>query len=125
MKDRENGSTPGISNKTLLAVLAGIFLLAAGALAFFYWNRPADARVVVTVDGAVFGSYDLHKDQTVRIAPPDDSWHNTLEIRNGRATVIEADCDNQICVHTPPLTEDVVGIIVCLPHGVVVELREK
>lgn len=113
-----------ISNKTLIALVAGILLLAAGTAAFLQWNRPADAQVLVTVDGKVYGSYDLHRDQTVRIAPQDDSWHNTLEIQDGRASVVEADCDNQICVHTPALREDLVGIIVCLPHGVAVELRQ-
>lgn len=114
-----------LSNKTLIALLAGILLLAVAAAAFFYWNRPAEAWVVVTVNGQEIGSFDLHQDRTIRFGPSDGSWYNILEIKNGKAAVIESDCDNQICVHTPALTQDTVGIIVCLPHGLAVELREK
>ena len=113
-----------ISNKMLIALLGTILVLAAAAGAAMYFLLPGGTQVLVTVNGAEYGTYPLRTDATVIIAPEDGSWYNTLVIEGGRAYVSESDCDNQICVHTPALTEDTIGIIVCLPHGVAVELKE-
>lgn len=113
-----------ISNRAALIVIA-LLLIVSLAAGFLLWSRrPEGTQVVISVNGREEGTYSLHKDQTVIIGPEDGSWHNTLEIRDGKASVIESDCSNQICVFTPPLSEDTIGIIVCLPHGLVVELRE-
>ena len=113
-----------ISNKMLIALLAAILVLAAAAGIAVYFLLPGGTQVLVTVNGVEYAAYPLHTDATLVIQPEDGSWHNTLVIGEGRAWVSESDCDNQICVHTPALTEDTIGIIVCLPHGVVVELKE-
>ena len=113
-----------ISNRKLAGLLALVLVLAAAAGAIVYFLLPGGSQVLVTVNGLEYGTYPLHTDTTVVVGPEDGSWHNTLTIRDGTAAVTESDCDNQICVHTPALTEDTVGLIVCLPHGVVVELRE-
>ena len=113
-----------ISNRRLAGLLALILVLAAAAGAIVFFLIPGGTQVLVTVNGVVYGTYPLHTNTTVVIGPADGSWHNTLVIENGRAWVSESDCDNQICVHTPALTEDTIGIIVCLPHGVVVELKD-
>ncbi|MGM9605860.1 MAG: NusG domain II-containing protein, partial [Faecousia sp.] len=112
-----------ISNRKLIALLALILVLAAAAGLVVYYVMPGGTQVLVTVNGVEYGTYPLHTDTTMVIGPADGSWYNTLVIEDGRAYVAESDCDNQICVHTPALAEDTIGIIVCLPHGVVVELR--
>ena len=43
-------------------------------------------------------------------------------IKDGQAYVSEADCDNQVCVHTQPVTK-AGGQIICLPHRVVIRLQ--
>lgn len=113
-----------LSNKTLAILVAAILLAALAAAGALYFLKPAGAQVYVTVNGQEYGSYPLHQDAVITIEPEDGSWHNTLTIQNGTAAVTESDCDNQICVYTPALTEDTIGIIVCLPHGVAVELRD-
>lgn len=111
-----------ISNKTLILITVCVVLVIAGLCLLVYTMDSGGTQVKVTVGGEVYGTYDLHSDQTVRIEG--DGWYNVLNIQNGRAAITESDCSNQICVHTPALTEDVTGLIVCLPHGVVVELAE-
>ena len=113
-----------LSNKTLVLIVAVILVLAVAAAGMLYFGKPAGTQVYVTVNGQEYGSYPLHQDAVITIAPADGSWHNTLTIENGTAAVTESDCDNQNCVYTPALTEDTIGIIVCLPHGVAVELKE-
>ena len=113
-----------ISNRTLIAALVVVLVLAVGAGIAVYFLLPGGTQVLVTVNGVAYGTYPLGTDATVVIGPEDGSWHNTLVIEDGKAYVSESDCDNQICVHTPALTEDTIGIIACLPHGVAVELKE-
>lgn len=114
-----------ISNRTFLLVLAALLAVCLAASGIIWLTQRGGTVVLVTVNAQVYGTYDLHTDQIVLIGPEDGSWHNTLFIENGRAEIRESDCDNQICVHTPALTQDTVGLIVCLPHGVCVELKEQ
>lgn len=106
-----------------MILIAGILVMSAIAGFLIWKNRPAAHQVVVTLNGNVCGTFDLDKDQTILIEPDDGRWHNTLQIKDGKADMIEADCDNQICVMTPALGKDMPGMIVCLPHGLAVELQ--
>lgn len=114
-----------ISNKMLLAVVGVLLVLAAASGLLLLRSRPQGTQVRVTVDSQLYGTYDLLENQTVRISPADNRWYNILVIQDGKAAVTESDCSNQICVHTPALSEEVTGLIVCLPHGVIVELTEE
>lgn len=112
-----------LTNRKLVLLIGAILLLAMVATGVLWLAQPKGAQVVVTIDGNEVARYSLHTDREVILSPKDKGWHNTLVIRNGQALISESDCDNQICVHTPALQEDMIGIIVCLPHGLVVELQ--
>ena len=112
-----------MSNRTLIIIISLVLVLALAAGGAIWYLQPPGAQVLVTIRGTEFGTFPLNKNQTIRITDETDSWYNILEIKDGRAAVIESDCDNQVCVFTPPLSELTVGIIVCLPHGVAVELK--
>ncbi|MBQ1348669.1 MAG: NusG domain II-containing protein, partial [Aeriscardovia sp.] len=45
---------------------------------------------------------------------------NTVEIKDGGATMIDAQCPDQLCRYMGTIT-DAYGLIVCLPNGVIVE----
>ena len=51
----------------------------------------------------------------------EDSGYNLIRIAGGRASVIAADCKDQICVHHKPIAGDRESII-CLPHRLVLEI---
>lgn len=113
-----------VSNRTLILIAALVLAAAAAALALLpRWRAPVTA-VRVTVDGEEYGVYPLDTDATVTIAPADGSWYNILTIRGGSARITSADCLTQTCVHTPALAPNITGVIVCLPHNVVVQLQE-
>lgn len=44
-----------------------------------------------------------------------DGGHNTIRVENGRIAVIDADCDDKICVQQGYVS-DASHPIVCLPH---------
>ena len=101
----------------LLLIL--VLLAAAGGVwAWLYFTRAQSAEVRVTVDGAVYGTYPLDTDTTVRIG--DDTNYNILVIKDGEAWVSEASCPDKICVNKGKIQYDGESII-CLPNKVVIE----
>ena len=106
----------------LIAVLLAAALLTAVGMRIWQMNNTRDAaKVVVTIDGRVYGTYPLSEDRTERIELPDGSY-NILTISDGYADVTEASCPDQICVkhnHIKYSKESVV----CLPNKVVVTVE--
>lgn len=98
-------------------LLVGVIALVLIAL----FRQPGD-QVVVEVDGKAWGTYDLHKDATVRIEVGNGGY-NVLEIADGYAAVTEASCPDKLCVHQHKISHSDESII-CLPNKVVVSIEE-
>lgn len=77
-------------------------------------------EVIVKVNGELTGTYSLNEDQEVEI----NQGSNILEIKNGRADMLEADCPDQLCVHQKAVSASNENII-CLPNKVIVEIRSR
>lgn len=71
--------------------------------------------IEITVDGKVFGTYSLAKDQTISI---NDT--NVCEIKDGKVRMIQADCPDHLCMKQPAIGS-AGGFIVCLPNKVVIK----
>ncbi|SHJ21556.1 NusG domain II-containing protein [Hespellia stercorisuis] len=94
-----------------------ILVIAGGWFGYMQMSGNGDAgTVVVTVDGEVYGEYDLTKDQTVSIHDT-----NVLTIKDKTADMTEADCPDKLCVHQKAISRDGESII-CLPNKVVVSV---
>lgn len=103
-------------------ILIGI-LLTAALIVFFVGNhffQEDGARVQVTVDGEVYGTYSLAEDRTVPIKM-DEKTTNILQIEKGKAVMMTADCPDQLCVHQQAISKEG-QTIVCLPNKVVAEV---
>ena len=74
----------------------------------------------VTVDGKIYGTYPLDKDEEISIQK-DGKTTNLLVIRDGKADVTEADCPDKLCVHQKAISKTN-ETIVCLPNKVVVQV---
>ena len=77
-------------------------------------------EVIVKVNGELTGTYSLNEYQEVEI----NQGSNILEIKNGRADMLEADCPDQLCVHQKAVSASNENII-CLPNKVIVEIRSR
>ena len=75
-----------------------------------------DKIVQITVDGELFAEYSLEENTTVDIRGT-----NTLQIQDGSAKMIYADCPDQICVHQHRISQNGQSII-CLPNKTVVTI---
>ena len=103
-----------------LLLIAGILLVGGAALLLTLLLKAPGDQVVVEVDGAVFGTYDLHKDAEIRIET-EDGGYNVLVITDGFAAVTQASCPDKLCVHQHRISRSDESII-CLPNKVVISI---
>lgn len=100
-------------------ILLAVILLAATALLVFRPLHSPGTTVTVTVDGRFYGSWELASDVEVTI--PGYSGTNRLQIADGTASVISADCPDLLCVHHAPISASGERIV-CLPNRVIVSI---
>jgi hypothetical protein len=78
------------------------------------------SRVEIEVDGSRYAVYRLDENRTVRIRQ--GKKLNVVRIRNGRVSMAESTCKNQICVNHAPISSTGENIV-CLPNKVVVTIE--
>lgn len=118
-----------------LCLLAALLIALAGGFAWWlinYANGRAPSTngpVVVTQSKDGLRRVDeLSRDIVFTVETPGtgggrdaDGGENTISISGGRVEVKNANCGNQACVEHAPISQ-VGEQIVCLPHGLVVEV---
>ncbi len=108
----------------LILIVITLVVAIACLLGMKIWqksNTSGDAVAVVTIDGNIYGEYPLSEDVVERVELPDGSY-NVLTIAEGYASVTEASCPDQICVHHNHV-KYAGETIVCLPNKLVVEIN--
>lgn len=75
------------------------------------------STITVTIDGIEYGTYSLLEEQTITIKEGDAL--NIIEIKDGKAFMLEASCPDQLCVDQNDISFDKESII-CLPNKVVI-----
>jgi hypothetical protein len=86
----------------------------------FYFSSDVGKTVLITVDETTVMELSLTNNQTKRIET--DNGYNLIVIQNGKCTVKEADCRDEICVNHTAISK-VGQSIVCLPHKLIVEIK--
>ena len=88
----------------------------------FFGEKNQGGTLTVTIDGKVYGIYDMSVDQ--KIIMDETTGYNGFEIKDGVVTMVEADCPDQYCVKHTPISKEG-ETIVCLPHKVVLEITDS
>ncbi|NLK69780.1 MAG: NusG domain II-containing protein [Clostridiaceae bacterium] len=108
--------------KKLDVILIAFFLLIAMVLILWINASSNEAgEIIIYKDGQEFASAPLNVEKTV-IVEDQNGGRNVVRIENGQVQVIEANCKDQICVHSRPAKKNGQAII-CLPNKVVIEVR--
>lgn len=76
--------------------------------------------VEVYVDGKLTYSYSLDKNRTFEVDC--DNGKNVVEIKDGKVSVIDADCNNHACVKSKAISKKGEQIV-CLPHKLIVVIK--
>ena len=101
----------------IIILLSVVCALGAG----FYLLRPEGNTVEVRVDGELMAEYPLSRDISVDIEGV--GGVNRLVIHGGEASVEYADCPDGICSAHSPISRSGESIV-CLPHRVIVTVKE-
>ena len=88
----------------------------------FFGDHGQGGTVTVTIDGKIYGTYDMSVNQEIIIDEP--IGYNHFVIKDGIVTMMEADCPDQYCVKHASIHREG-ETIVCLPHKVVLEITES
>ena len=101
-----------------LLLMSVILVLALAAWAVYQFVLPGSdsTELQITVDGAVYGVYDLREDQTIKI---NDT--NTCVIEGGRVSMVSSKCPDHLCEKQKSI-DSRGGTIVCLPNKVVLSI---
>ena len=105
----------GLKKKDWLLILIILCVAGLTVLAHTYIGGRGANKVVVKVDGVIQGTYSLSEDGRIEI----NDGTNVIEISNGKADMIKADCPDQLCVNQKAVSRN----IICLPNKVVVEVE--
>lgn len=100
-----------------IILIAAVLILAGGIwLITSVFFNDAGGQLRITVNNEIYGTYDLKQDQEIPIGTT-----NTCIIKDGKVTMIQADCPDHICMHSAAIDKDG-GTIVCMPNRVFLEI---
>ena len=121
----KNNSEKNQKKRNDIILAAAILIIAVAGLLFFNATKENGSYVVVKVDGVEKYSYSITENITKEIITGENGEYiNTLVIKDGKASILTANCPDKICVGHREIS--FVGeTIVCLPHKVVVEIQKE
>lgn len=100
-------------------LLFAIFIALGILLSVFAFRGTAGSSVRITVDGKLYGTYPLDRDDTITVER--DGHENIITIKDGTVCMEYSSCKNQICVDTGKISKTNQSIV-CLPNRVSVTI---
>lgn len=99
-------------------ILFAFVILSIIITSIFIYTRPIqeEAYVQIRIDNKIYATYSLETDQ---IIPINDT--NTCIIKDHKVSMSEANCPDQICVHSKAIDAHG-GTIICLPNHIIIEI---
>ncbi len=106
-----------------LDILLVVFVLAVAAVLYgvTMGNAKQGGTATVTVDGEVKKELPLSQNTTYRLET--EKGYNVIEIKDGKAKVIEADCRDGLCTEQKSISKTGESIV-CLPHKTVIMVTD-
>lgn len=102
---------------------AGIIVIALAMLLVMQLTRGEEGnQIQITLNGKIYGTYSLSKDQTIEVK--DGDFYNRIRIEDGKVYMEEANCPDGYCEEQGKISGHT-QTIVCLPHKLVVEVLEN
>ena len=93
-------------------------------LLFINITKKEGGYAVVVVNGIETASYPLNEEVTVQLTNIENDGYNLLIIKDGAASIIEANCPDKLCVKQQKARYDG-QTLVCLPNKTTVKIISK
>ncbi len=106
--------------RTDIIITAVLLSLAFIAYIIFALYSGKGDKIIVYVDDKIIGEYDLSIDKQYDIETK--YGNNKLNIKDGKVSVVEASCDNRICILHNPIGKSGESII-CIPNHLVIKIE--
>jgi hypothetical protein len=103
-------------------VLALLLVAGAGGLVTGVWRMSPGEMVVVEVNSIAVQTLSLRRPSRTSVAGVRGEL--IVEVRDGRAAVVSAECPNHVCVRTGWRSR-AGDVIVCVPNRVIVRIMGK
>lgn len=117
MKKRDFKTEKSFYARDFVAVAMVLAVLIASIVML---TAKKGGTVEVYVDGKLTYSYALDKNRTFEVDC--DNGKNVVEIKDGKVSVIDADCNNRACVKSKAISKKGEQIV-CLPHKLIVVIK--
>ena len=104
----------------ILIVIAVLIFVAGVVGTVMVLNAPKKQTVNIKSGGKVLYTLDLENEKDRTFDVKTDDGVNTIEIKDGKIRVKEADCPDKTCVRMGWLESSAMPIV-CLPHDLVIE----
>lgn len=111
-----------MKNKALIIIIIVIFLLGVGGSLFVLFSGSKNTVQIIS-DGRVIESIDLSSSDDREIVVAYEGRTNTIEIKDGKIRVIDAECPDHTCMRMGALKSAALPIV-CLPNRLVIAFAE-
>jgi Uncharacterized protein conserved in bacteria len=119
MERGKQGKGNMFQKRDFLLITTIILIIVISAQMILPVWRHAGEVIHITIDGKLYGEYNLSQNQTITIN--DTLGYNRVIIQSGSAYMDEADCPDKYCIAYKPIQNNGQTII-CLPHKLVIEV---
>ena len=108
----------------IIAIVLLISAASYGIITFYQTTQEDKVEVIIKHQGNIIKRYPFDEETSETFVYEENDEVNIVVIEDGRISVSEANCRDQICVKTQSISK-IGEIIVCLPHQFTVEIASK
>lgn len=106
-------------------ILAAVLTVLAASSVFIAvkLTKEPSGIVVISIDGEIIETIDLSGAPDREFEVKTELGSNTVRIKDGRISVVDADCPDRTCVRMGELVSELEPIV-CLPHRLIIRFTE-
>ena len=105
-----------------ILIMAVVLLFAAAISLWANFYLPRGSEVEVYLNNQLYRTVSLNVEQKLTI--PGKQGELVLNVNNGQAAIIKADCPLQICKHLGAIKKSGEALV-CIPNGVLIKINGK
>ncbi|ONI45824.1 hypothetical protein AN641_03245 [Candidatus Epulonipiscioides gigas] len=106
--------------KKIELIIIGLILLFSIIPSLLFGNNSSKKIIEVKVGKNVIKTFDINESIIYTIEV--DDMKNTIQIENGSIKVIDANCNDKLCVHQKE-AKKIGDTIICLPHKMQINIK--